>query len=58
MKDKIYDVENNGINSLIIEAINDEWESIRLYEDLLVNNADERVAKVVQDILEEEHNHI
>lgn len=58
MEDKIYNVENNGVNSLIIEAINDEWEAIRFYEDLLVNNTDEDVARVIQDILEEEHNHV
>lgn len=58
MEDNKYDVDNNGINSLIIGAINDEWEAIRFYEDLLVNNSDENVAKVVQDILNEEHNHV
>lgn len=58
MEDNIYDVKNNGINSLIIGAINDEWEAIRFYEDLLVNNTDEKVAKIVQDILNEEHNHV
>lgn len=53
---------NMGIASLIIDAINDEWEAIKFYNDMIAT-VDEvgdpnNVIDVVRHIVAEENNHV
>ena len=46
-----------GISNLIINAINDEWEAISTYNDML-SNVDASMIPVLQDIIAEENKHV
>lgn len=53
--------EDTGIAQMLIDAINGEWDTIKLYNDILVNaesygNSD--IADVIRDIVAEENTHI
>ena len=50
-----------GISDLLISAINDEWETIRKYNELIVNaqyNHFDDMVPVIQDIVSEENVHV
>lgn len=51
----------NGINNLLIDAINKKWESITNFNSIIVNltaEGYEDMIPVIEDILEDEHNHV
>lgn len=51
----------NGVASMLITAINDEWETIKLYGDIIVNLTAEGmddIIPIIQDILDEENIHV
>lgn len=51
----------NGINNLLIDAINKKWESISNFNSIVVNMKEENyedMIPVIEDILEDEHNHV
>lgn len=50
--------EANGVAKLILDAINDESDTIKMYNDLIVNTDDADIIQIIQDITAEENNHI
>ena len=53
--------ENNGIANMLITAINDEWETVKMYNDLIVNMETfgyTDMTEVIRDIINEENKHI
>ena len=50
-----------GISNLLINAIKDEWDTINLYNDLVLNaeaNGFNEISTVLKDIAAEENNHV
>lgn len=57
----VSDLSNSGIASIIIGAINDEWEAIDYYNSMIVTAESEGksdVANIANDILKEENIHV
>lgn len=57
----VSDLSNSGIASMIIGAINDEWEAIDYYNSMIVTAESEGksdVANIANDILKEENIHV
>ena len=55
------ETEDNGIANMLIDAINDEWEAIKGYNDLLVMIREEGfddMIPVIEDISNEENTHV
>lgn len=50
--------EANGVAKLILDAINDESDTIKMYNDLIANTDNEDIIKIIQDITAEENNHL
>ncbi len=53
--------ENTGMSQLLIDAINGEWDTIKLYNDIIVNAESygySDIANVIRDIIAEENIHI
>ena len=50
--------EDNGVAKLLLQAINDESDTIQFYNDLLANTDNEDIIAIINDINEEENNHI
>lgn len=50
--------EANGIAKLILDAINDESDTIKMYNDLIANTDNEDIINIIQDITAEENNHL
>ena len=50
--------EANGIAKLILDAINNETDIIKMYNDLLANTDDEDIIQIIQNIAAEENNHV
>lgn len=50
--------ENTGISLLIIDAINDEWQTISKYNAMLASLQDEYMCNVIKDIVAEENTHV
>ena len=53
--------ENNGIANMLITAINDEWETVKMYNDLIVNMETfgyTNMTEVIRDVINEENKHI
>ena len=50
--------ESNGVAKLILDAINDESDTIKMYNDLIANTDNEDIIKIIQDITAEENNHL
>lgn len=51
----------NGINNLLIDAVNKKWESITNFNSIIVNLQEENyedMVPVIEDILKDEHNHV
>lgn len=54
-------VEDNGMANSLIEAINDEWKTIQMYNDLIVNATSfgyPDMIETLQDIVNEENVHV
>ena len=48
-----------GVSNLLINAINDEWETIAYYNDIIANLQNhEDMIPVIQDIVAEENKHV
>lgn len=48
-----------GVSNLLINAINDEWETIASYNDIIANLQNhEDMIPVIQDIVAEENKHV
>ena len=62
LKEELFtDASANGINTLLIDAVNKKWESIDDFNSLIVNLQEENfddMIPIVEKILEDEHNHI
>ena len=53
--------ENTGMSQLLIDAINGEWDTIKLYNDIMVNAESygySDIADVLRDIIAEENIHV
>lgn len=50
--------EANGVAKLILDAINDESDTIKMYNDLIANTNNEDIIDIIQDITAEENNHL
>lgn len=49
---------DTGLSVLLIDAINDEWNTIAKYNTLLANLQDEDMVTVITDIVAEENTHV
>ena len=49
---------DTGLSVEIIDAINDEWNTIAKYNQLLANLKDEDMVNVIKDIVAEENTHV
>ena len=50
-----------GLSSMIIEAINDEWKTINMYNSMMITAQDEGfpdIVRVIEDITSEENRHV
>lgn len=53
--------QNNAVSTMLIDAINGEWETIDLYNNIIVNldgTRDADIIAVIQDIVDEENIHV
>ncbi len=53
--------ENTGMSQLLIDAINGEWDTIKLYNDIMVNAESygySDIADILRDIIAEENIHV
>lgn len=62
LNEDLFEFESaNGINNLLIDAINKKWDSITDFNSIIVNLTSEGytdMISVIEDILEDEHKHI
>lgn len=53
--------QNNAVSAMLIDAINGEWDTIDLYNNIIVNldgTCDADIIAVIQDIVDEENIHV
>ena len=59
--DESVKAQDNGIANMLITAINDEWNTVKMYNDLIVNMETfgyPEMTEVIRDIINEENKHI
>lgn len=61
MEEPTIQEQNNAVATMLIDAINGEWETIDLYNNIIVNldnTRDADIIAVIQDIVDEENIHV
>lgn len=50
--------KDTGLAQLLIDAINGEWETIQLYNDISINANNEKIAEIIKQINADEYTHV
>ena len=50
--------KDTGLAQLLIDAINGEWETIQLYNDISTNANNEKIAEIIKQINADEYTHV